>query len=368
MNVIAKAAIAAAASIAAATGVMLGAERVMPTAMQAHGATQPDTGAPAPSTPTPFDQFVGVSDLTDAGGPATRACGFSGSLRPGGAVFWFSEPLDTFSITLASPGESPTVFRFSAGADAVHAFSDSGVLYLQTGHRNHLGFNGRVFALNEAGEPTFSGPVLQRARIAVACDDAEQAAMLLNGVFARSGVQVEPVRAGVRAFTIGDGDMDTWLPRLDDFVQACTPPSVLEDLPAGRPFVLNAEYDEEARFGAGMGHHMSGELRAGSIEPMVYVTLATLHDGDGYARLETLRIPFSWHDLVHDAGRLSVVYRPDNLEIISRIIDADGSRGDGVSSGPMRSASAPCADPQAAAAVLSRLHSGSRPPRPEPQG
>lgn len=368
MNIVVRATIAASVSIVAATWAMLGVEWVMPTAMQAHGAPQPGARAPALSTPTPFDRFVGVSDLTDAAGPASRACGFSGSLQRGGTVFWLREPPETFSINLASPSDSPTVFRFSASADAVHAFADSGVLYLQTGHRNRLGFDGRVFVLNEAGEPVFSGPLLQRGRIAVGCDDAEQAASLLNAAFTRSGAQTDPVRAGVRAFTIADGDVETWLPRLDAFIQACTPPSVIEHLPADQRFVLDAEYDEGARFGAGMGHHMSGELRAGSIEPMVYITLTTLDAGGGYARLETLRIPFSWHDVLHDGERLSVVYRSDDLEVINHIIEADGSRSDGVSSGPIRSASMPCADPETAATILSQLHSGPRPARPEPRG
>jgi hypothetical protein len=335
MNIVARVAIAAGVSVVAATGAILGAEQVMPAAMQAHSAVQPEAGARPPAEMTVFDRFVGVNDLTDAAGPASRACGFSGSLQPGSAVFWLGEPPETFSITLASPGELPAVFRFSAGVDALHAFASEGELYLQTGHRNPIGFEGRVWTLNEAGEPYYSGPVRPRARITIACDDAEQAASHLNAAFARSGVPTDPVRASVRAFTIGDGEMETLRPHLDDFIGACTPPSVIEALPAGRQFVLDAVYDEEARYGEAMGQHMSGELRAGSARPMVYVTLAALDAGSGFARLETLRIPFNWHDVIHDGERLSMVYRPDDLEVVSRTIEADGSRSDGISSGPI---------------------------------
>jgi len=94
---------------------------------------------------------------------------------------------------------------------------------------------------------------------------------------------------------------------------------------------------------------------------MVYVTLAAVDARGGFAQLETLRIPFDWHGLVPDEGRLSVVYRPDNLEVISRIIEADGSRSDGLSSGPIRDASMPCADPAAATTILRELASGLRP-------
>lgn len=361
MSIVIRAVIAAGVSVVAATGAILAADQVMPAAMQPQSVSQPQAGVPAPAEMSVFDRFVGVGDLTDAAGLASRACGYSGSLQPGGVLFWLGEPPETFSVNLASPAELPAVFRFSAGADALHAFASEGELYLQTGHRNPIGFEGRVWTLNEAGEPDYSGPVQPRARIAVACDDAGQAASLLNAAFARSGVSTDPVRAGVRAFTIGDGEVETLLPRLDDFIGACTPAPVIEELPAGRQFVLDAVYDEEARYGAAMGQHMSGELRAGTAMPMVYVTLAAVDAGGGFARLETLRIPFDWHGLVPGEGRLSVVYRPDNLEVISRIIEADGSRSDGLSSGPARSASMPCANPAAAAAILDQLNFGPRP-------
>lgn len=361
MNIIARVVIAAGVSVVAATGAILAAEQVMPAATRAQSASQPEAGVPAPAEMSVFDRFVGVGDLTDAAGLASQACGYSGSLQPGGALFRLGEPPETFSVSLARPGELPAVFRFSAGADALHAFAREGELYLQTGHRNPIGFEGRVWTLNEAGEPDYSGPVQSRARIAVACDDAGQAASLLNAAFARTGVHTDPVRAGVRAFTIGDGEMEAWLPRLDDFIAACTPAPVIEELPAGRQFVLDAVYDEEARYGAAMGQHMSGELRAGTAQPMVYVTLAELDAGGGYARLETLRIPFSWHDLVPGEGHLSVVYRPDDLEVIRRIIAADGSRNDGLSSGPARTARMPCADPAAARTILREVLSGRTP-------
>lgn len=361
MSIVIRAVIAAGVSVVAATGAILAAEQVMPAVMQPQSVSQPQAGVPAPAEMSVFDRFVGVGDLTDAAGLASQACGYSGSLQPGGALFWLGEPPETFSVNLARPGELPAVFRFSAGADALHAFASDGELYLQTGHRNPIGFEGRVWTLNEAGEPDFSGPVQTRARIAVACDDAGRAASLLNAAFARSGVPTDPVRAGVRAFMIGDGDDEARLPRLDDFIAACTPAPVIEELPAGRQFVLDAVYDEEARYGEAMGEHMSGERRAGTARPMVHVTLAAVDAGGGLARLETLRIPFGWHVVLPDDGRVSVVYRADDLEVISHTVEADGSRTLGVSSGPVQSASMPCVNPEAAAAILDQLNFGPRP-------
>ena len=193
---------------------------------------------------------------------------------------------------------------------------------------------------------------LERGRVALACEDAQAAVDLINGELARPGHTADPVRAGVRAFEIGDGVEDWVYPRVDAFVDACTPEAVLAGLPAGASFVLTAEHDAQARFGESIVHAMSGESLAGSAEPMIYVVLAEIDEATGFAGIRKLHIPLSWSDLPHGEGAVSPVFRYEAIEVRGWTIEPDGARGHGESAGGVESVSIPCADPQAGAEAL----------------
>lgn len=366
MSILIRAALAAGVSTVAATAVVLGADWAIgeasgmaPDPAPNEAAMQPPADPPAerPADPTVFDRFIGSEGTVNRAADANRACGFSESLAVGGTQFRLGdgEP-GSFLLYTADPGGMSALRSYSAQADAVHAAASlEDGLMLQTAHTDLDGFNSRVFVLDETGFPTFSEPLLERARMYVSCDDPQAAATLLNAEFARSGAQVDPVRSGVRAFKIGDG-VESWdNPKLDDVVAACTPQAMLADMAPDQRFLLDVEYDEDARFGDEMVHEMSGESRAGSSEPMVYLTTATVNGANNSAQIERLRVPLSWHGLLADGDRLSVVFRWEAIERVYYSVWEDGSRSHSESAGGVRSVDVPCADAETAVSLLEAL-------------
>lgn len=359
MSVFVRAAVAAVLAPAAAVAALLGAG-LLPGADAAglaarDGDVAGDGEQAAAAEPSRYDRFSppAADNLADA---ANAACGFAPSLSSGGTRIEIAgAPSHSLSILLAQDagqGADGVLRSFTARADAVHAFARSGELFVQTGHTDRDGFTGRVWTLNEAGEPAYSGPLLERGRVVLACEDPQAAADLINGELARSGHVADPVRAGVRAFEIGDGVEDWVYPRVDAFVDACTAGATLAGLPAGAPFVLTAQYDAQARFGESIEHAMSGESLAGSAEPMIYVVLAEIDDATGFAEIRKLHIPLSWSDLVYGEGAVSPVFRFAAIEVRGWTIEPDGARGHGQSAGGVESVAVPCADPQAGAEAL----------------
>ncbi|MGX6648008.1 hypothetical protein ACWCOP_08695 [Maricaulaceae bacterium MS644] len=362
MSILIRAALAAGLSAVAATAAVLGADWAVgevsgaaPGPASSEAAPQPPAEPPAELTV--FDRFIGADGTVNRAAAANRACGFSESLGAGGTQFQLGdgEP-GAFLLYTADHGEQPALRSYSAQADAVHAAASlEDGLMLQTAHTDLDGFNSRVFVLDETGYPTFSEPLLERARMYVSCDDPQAAASLLNAEFARSGAQVDPVRSGVRAFKIGDG-VDSWNnPKLDEVVAACTPQAMLADMAPDQRFLLDVAYDEDARFGEEMVHEMSGESRAGSSESMVYLTTATVNDEARGAQIELLRAPLSWHDLLADGDRLSVVFRWEAIERVYFSVWEDGSRSHSESAGGVRSVDVPCADAETAVSLLEAL-------------
>ena len=367
MSVFVRVAVAAVLAPAAAVAALLGADLLPGAGADAAGAgtgaglaaqdedVAEDRQQAAAVGPSRYDRFS-PPPADNLAAAANAACGFAPSLSAGGTRIEIAgTPSHSLSILRAEDGEDGAdgVFRsFTARTDAVHAFARFGELYLQTGHTDRDGFAGRVWTLDEAGEPTFSGPLLERGRVALACEDAQAAVDLINGELARPGHTADPVRAGVRAFEIGDGVEDWVYPRVDAFVDACTPEAVLAGLPAGASFVLTAEHDAQARFGESIVHAMSGESLAGSAEPMIYVVLAEIDEATGFAGIRKLHIPLSWSDLPHGEGAVSPVFRYEAIEVRGWTIEPDGARGHGESAGGVESVSIPCADPQAGAEAL----------------
>jgi len=358
MSIFFRAALAAGVSAVAATGAVLGAGWATDALS---GATPDQTSGSAapqpPAEPTVFDRFIGSEGTVNRAAAANRACGYSESLAAGGTQFQLGdgEP-GSFLLYTSDNGDQATVRSYSAQADAVHAAASlEDGLMLQTAHTDLDGFNSRVFVLDETGFPTFSEPLLERARMYVSCDDPQAAATLLNAEFARSGAQVDPVRSGVRAFKIGDG-VESWdNPKLEDVVAACTPQAMLNDMAPDQRFLLDVEYDEDARFGDEMVHEMSGESRAGSSEPMVYLTTATVNGAHNSAQIELLRVPLSWHGLLADGDRLSVVFRWEAIERVYFSVWEDGARSHSESAGGVRSVGVPCADAETAVSLLRAL-------------
>lgn len=358
MSILIRAALAAGVSTVAATAAVLGADWAIGEGSgTAHGPAPSEAEMQPAAEPTVFDRFIGSDGTLNRAAAANRACGFSESLGAGGTQFQLGggEP-GSFLLYTADHGEQPALRSYSAQADSVHAAASlEDGLMVQTAHTDLDGFNSRVFVLDETGFPTFSEPLLERARMYVSCDDPQAAASLLNAEFARSGAQVDPVRSGVRAFKVGDGVVSWYNPKLEDVVAACTPQAMLADMAPNQRFLLDVAYDEDARFGEEMVHEMSGESRAGASEPMVYLTTATLNDESRAAQIELLRVPLSWHGLVADGDRLSVVFRWEAIERVYFSVWDDGSRSHSESAGGVRSVDVPCADVETAVSLLEAL-------------
>ena len=313
-----------------------------------------DAAGPEPAEPTRFDRFINPEGAPNRAAQANAVCGYSRSLSPGGTVIRIiGTPAVNLTLNRADAGDGEVLRTFSASADAVHAFATSdGSLIIQAGHSDRDGLNGRVFVLDEDGFPTFSEPLLQRGRIALACDDAAAAAEILNTVFAELGEPVDPVRAGVRTMQVGDG-VDSWeYPVAEGVVEACTSEQTLAELPAGALFLLTAEFDVNARYGELMEHDMSGESLAGVEEPMVYVTLASIDEESGFGNLTRYRVPVSWSFLPVGEDAVSPVFRFSAIEVRSWTISPDGWRSHSIEGDPVESVSIPCDDPDAGAAAL----------------
>ncbi|MCR9129620.1 MAG: hypothetical protein NXI12_08870 [Alphaproteobacteria bacterium] len=355
MKLVFRAAAAVVVTPALSVGALLAADQLTPA--EGNAAGTPVYGD-RQASPSRYDLFSPPSP--DEAAAVNAACGFSRSLTGGGHLVRLNgDPVDTVLIDAADDGgagEDGTLRRFYARADAVHAFAYEGELYIQAGHTDRDGFDGRVWLLNDNGEASFSGPLLSRGRIALPCDDAYSAAELFNDVIASGDDLVaDPIRAAVRAFEIGDGVPEWELPRVDALVSACTPDAALADLPSDAPFVLTAEYDADARLGEEIVHDMSGESLAGVAEPMVQVVIADLTDTPDYGYIRNLSIPLSWSFLPQGDGAVSPVFRFEAIETREWLIEANGARLHGMGTGAVSDASIPCADPEAGAAALQAL-------------
>jgi len=357
MSIYVRTALAAVLAPAAALGALWGADQA-----GFAGGGGAITAAPAQAVapeaqlqPSRYDLFSPPA-ADNAAAAVNSACGFAPSLTGGGSRIWFAgDPAEGVMIDSArdgAEGEDGALTRYTARADAVHAFAQDGELFVQAGHADRDGLEGRVWLLDAGGEPTFSGPVMARGRVALACQDAQGAANLLNAALASAGGPADPVRAAVRAFEIGDGVPEWDHPRVDAFVSACTPDAALADMPAAAPFVLMAQYDADARFGDSIVHEMSGESLGGSPEPMVYVTLANLTNAPNYGYVRTMRIPISWSDLVRGDDAVTLIFRFEAIESRQWLIESNGARAHGMGADALSSVRLACADPEAGAAAL----------------
>ena len=354
--------LAGALSLAVAIGALLGADFVLASdeggalAQSRAPSATAGSGLDAPEELSRFDRFIAPDGGENRASAANAACGFSNSLNPGGTLLRIAgSPEASVGVYQADAGDSGALRSFTASIAAVHAFADMGSLYIQAGHEDRDGLNSRVFVLDEDGFPTFSDPLLVRGGIAVGCDNAQAAADILNAEFARSGSDADPMRAGVRAFEIGDG-VPAWnYPRVDAFVSACTPEQTLAELPAGEPFVLNAEFDASARYGEYIVHDMSGESLAGTLEPMVYVTIADIDEETGFAALNEYRIPLNWSFLPVDEESVSPIFRFSAIEVTSFSIGPNGARSHSEGGDGIESVRIPCTNPEAGAAALEAL-------------
>ncbi|MEQ8434133.1 MAG: hypothetical protein RIA71_07815 [Oceanicaulis sp.] len=352
MSLFVRTAVAVVLAPAAAVGALWGADLLL-------GGEGAGEAAPAPEVqPSRYDLFS-PRPGDDRAAAVNAACGFAPSLTGGGTriVMW-GDPLDQIHIDRArdgAEGADGTFTRFAADPRAVHAFARNGELYVQAGHEDRDGLEGRVWMLDASGEPTFSGPQMPRGRMALTCDDAQGAAEAFNAALAPVGGPAEPVRAGVRAFQVGGGYDEPPLVSGDAFVSACTPEAVLADLTADAPFVLTADYDAEARYGDGIINDMSGESLEGVAEPMVHVTIADLTAAPDYADLLSYSLPLSWSDLAPGEGAVAVIYRFEAVGAHQFMIAPNGARPHSMGAGVYADVSLPCADPQAGIAALRDL-------------
>ena len=317
-----------------------------------------EAGAPAAVAPaaTPFDRFIQASGLQNQATAANAACGFGESLSAGESGFWLvGDAPGVLGVYRAEAGEAHVLRSFTASADNLVAYSEYGELFVQTGDG---AFNSRTFVLDEAGEVIFTEPLLERARIALTCEDAQAAATELNTLFRASGPAVDPIRSGLNAFVVGDGYEDWVYPRVDGLVEACAPAGGAVPLEDDRTTLIAAEFDMDARFGEAIYHDMSGESLAGSSEPMLYLTLATVHSATEHGEITYYRAPLSWTDILAGDDVVSLIYRYEAMEQIGFAVFADGARSHSESAGGVMDASFPCADPQQAVEILRAVSAG----------
>ncbi|WP_421861288.1 hypothetical protein [Oceanicaulis sp.] len=327
-----------------------------------------ETGAPAadmsdtgPTTriATRFDRFIQSPDLQNRAAAANAACGFGESLSAGETGFWYvGDAPGNLGLYRAESGEGGVLRSFTASGDNLLAYSDQyGELFVQTGEG---AFNSRTFVLDEAGEVTFTEPLLERARIALTCDDAFAAADALNAEFAASGARVNPIRSGLNAFVVGDGYGYWDYPRVDGLVETCAPAGGVAALEEGQLTLISAEFDAEAQFSDMIYHEMSGESLSGVAEPMVYLTLARVDSASGYGDIQVYSAPLSWRALLADEDAFSLVYHFEAMELVGFTISGDGSRSHSEAVGGVLDARFPCADPERAVAILEQLADESR--------
>ena len=299
---------------------------------------------------TPYDRFIQASDLENRAAAANAACGFGESLAAGGSQFQLvGDAPGVLGLYQAQPGEGQVLRSFTAPADMLVAYSEYGELYVQTGDG---AFNSRTFVLDDTGEVIFTEPLLERARIVLTCEDAPAAATQLNTLFRASGPAMDPIRSGLNAFVVGDGYEDWQTPPVEGLVEACTPEGGAAALEDGQTTLLAAEFDAEARFGEAIFHEMSGGSLEGSSEPMLYLTLGTVHRATEHGEITYYRAPLSWRDLVAGEHAFSLFYRYEAMEQIGFAVFADGARSHSESAGGVRDASFPCADPERAVEIL----------------
>jgi len=353
MGALSRAAIVLGVTLAGSVAVVFGAEALR----DAGYLPEPgETGVPtavAPAT-TPYDRFIQASGLQNRAAAANAACGFGDSLSAGDSGFWFvGDGPGTLGIYRTEPDEARVLRSFTASGDNLLAYSNEyGELFIQTGDGS---FNSRTFVLDESGEVTFTEPLLERARIALTCDDASAAANALNAEFAASGAAVDPIRSGLNAFVVGDGYEDWLYPRVEGLVEACAPAGGVLALEDGRTTLIAAEFDMDARFGEAIYHDMSGESLAGSSEPMLYLTLATVHSDTEHGEITYYRAPLSWRDLLAEDGAFALIYRYEAMEQIGFTVNADGARSHSDSVGGVSDASFACADSARAVEILREL-------------
>ena len=305
--------------------------------------------------PNPFQVFMGPATGDTGVEDLNGLCGFDENLTSGGVLFRPSSREGSLAIYQAEAGESLVLKRFEPETGPVLAFETFGELTLQTAHQDRAGFYGRVWTLDEAGEPTFSNPLLERARIPLECDDAAAAARWINENALKADVALDPVRSGVRAFEIGDGYVSWFNPAIEGVVEACTPADWIETLPSGERFLLKAEFDDDATFGDDIYHEMSGESLSGTEEPMALLTIAEIDEQAEMASLQSVRVPLSWHAILEDENGFAPVFRFDAIQPIYFVINPDGSRSHSMTDGGVESVSIPCRDPATAIRLLKEL-------------
>ncbi len=312
------------------------------------------SGSETASAATPFDRFIQSSDLHSRAAAANAACGFGDSVSAGETGFWYvGDAPGNLGIYRAEAGEGGVLRSFTASGDNLLAFSSQyGELFVQTGEG---AFNSRTFVLDDAGEVIFTEPLLERARIAMTCDDASTAADALNAEFAASGANLDPIRSGLNAFVVGDGYEDWTYPRVEGLVAACAPAGGVAAIEEGQLTLINAEFDVDAQFSDMIYHDMSGESLSGSPEPMVYLTLGRVDSGSGYGDIQVYSAPLSWRALLADEDAFALVYHFAAMERVGFTISGDGSRSHSQSAGGVTDASFPCADPERAVAILERV-------------
>lgn len=303
---------------------------------------------------TPFDRFIQSADLQNRAAAANAACGYGESVSAGETGFWYvGDAPGNLGIYRAEAGEGGVLRSFTASGDNLLAFSSQyGELFVQTGEG---AFSSRTFVLDDAGEVVFTEPLLERARIAMTCDDAWAAADALNAEFAASGAQMDPIRSGLNAFVVGDGYEDWDYPRVDGLVEACAPAGGIEALEEGQLTLINAEFDVDAQFSDMIYHEMSGESLSGASEPMVYLTLGRVNSASGYGDVEVYSAPLSWRALLADEDAFTLVYHFAAMELVGFAISGDGSRSHSEGLGGVTNASFPCADPNRAVEILEDL-------------
>lgn len=203
----------------------------------------------------------------------------------------------------------------------------------------------------------FSGPLFNAARLTVQCQDEDAArdtANALNDLFTSRGSDGDNVRAGVRAFSVGNAVDEREY--VDELVNACSAASDLETLPAGRRILIGARLDPRGQYGADVVRDMSGEALGGEATPILDLQIAQIDVEGLYASIESHAVPMTdWTDLPSSESGFSPFFRFDAVEQYGFTISNDGARSHSAYDGLANGVDIPCDNIEAGRAVLTEL-------------
>ncbi len=298
-----------------------------------------------------MDRYVSPENLV---APINALCGFPNALMAEQSYLHMGTDGQTRSLSVfeASGGEVLSYERRSAPAGSLYAYEEFGELVLQTdGER----FSTRVHVVEPDGEYGFSGPLEAKRYHRLTCADAAGAAQALNAIFEANGSDTDPGRGKVRSFAVTSiwevGDT------LVDFLDACTPTELYQELPVGRPILIDARFQPDGAYG-NVEHEMSGESLEGTPTQLLNLTIAEMFEGNA-ANILNYAAPVEWSDLPTSTHGFGPSYRYGAVHAIGFSIEPDGSQSHSQDLGGVDFVDIPCSNVEAARAILDALRAGT---------